>query len=291
MPTAATRALYRAFMHTARELERRKQPLLVQVPVLSSRVQWYKPGAPQSQYVPTAPSLREMLRERFPWLPDAEPRPDGDASRDLPSEELRRLIRQAFRRELDTAGSAEVDLVSSQRLDAAFSALRELHTQMELLRCSSATASEAAGGVRVRVEATSCYRGKQGPTGPWVFQYRVRIINEGDAIVRLLGREWRIRNADGSLHALVPRGSPGVVGETPTLAPGQAFEYASGTTLDQPGGSVEGCFQMRSHVALEGTPDTAEGGGLPFDAAVGRFECIVADGADGARGDAGGDTG
>ena len=42
---------------------------------------------------------------------------------------------------------------------------------------------------------------------------------------------------------------------------------------------------------MEGTPDTAEGGGLPFDAAVGRFECIVADGADGARGDAGGDTG
>eukprot|EP00964_Phaeocystis_antarctica_P018838 scaffold10380_cov57-Phaeocystis_antarctica.AAC.1 len=62
----ATKALYRAFMHTARELERRKQPLLVQVPVLASRVQWYKPGAPQSQYVPTAPSLSETLRERMP---------------------------------------------------------------------------------------------------------------------------------------------------------------------------------------------------------------------------------
>ena len=96
----------------------------------------------------------------------------------------------------------------------------------------------------------------------------MRIINEGDAVVRLLGREWRIHNADGSLHASVPRrcplnltlarararapalaralalaltpspnqvprGSPGVVGETPTLGPGQAFEYASGTTLDQ----------------------------------------------------------
>jgi len=62
----ATKALYRAFMHTARELERRKQPLLVQVPVLASRVQWYKPGAPQSQYVPTAPSLSETLGERMP---------------------------------------------------------------------------------------------------------------------------------------------------------------------------------------------------------------------------------
>ena len=36
----------------------------------------------------------------------------------------------------------------------------------------------------------------------------MRIINEGDAVVRLLGREWRIHNADGSLHASVPRGSP-----------------------------------------------------------------------------------
>ena len=36
------------------------------------------------------------------------------------------------------------------------------------------------------------------------------------------------------------------------------------------------------------TPDTPDGSGLPFDAAVGRFECIVADGG---RGDAGGDTG
>ena len=169
----ATKALYRAFMHTARELERRKQPLLVQLPVLSSRVQWYKPGAPQSQYVPTAPTLSDTLRERFPWLPDAEPRPDADASRDLPSEELRRLIRQAFRREIATP-SAELDDTASQQLDVAFSALRELHAQVELLRCTSATTSEAAGGVRVRVEATSCYRGKQGPSGPWVFQYRVR---------------------------------------------------------------------------------------------------------------------
>ena len=36
------------------------------------------------------------------------------------------------------------------------------------------------------------------------------------------------------------------------------------------------------------TPDTPDGSGLPFDAAVGRFECIVAEGG---QGDAGGDTG
>ena len=36
------------------------------------------------------------------------------------------------------------------------------------------------------------------------------------------------------------------------------------------------------------TPNTPDGSGLPFDATVGWFECIVADGG---RGDAGGDTG
>ena len=74
---------------------------------------------------------------------------------------------------------------------------------------------------------------------------------------------------------------------------GQAFEYASGTTLDQPGGSVEGGFQMVSHVApaasgvapaASGVAPEPDGSGLPFDAAVDRFECIVAD-------DAGRDTG
>ena len=151
----AAGALYRAFMHTARELERRKKPLLVQAPVLTGRVQWYKPGAPQSQYVPTNPTLSETLRERFPFLPDDEQRPDS--VRELSSHEMRRLIRIAFR-----APPAEgLDVGRPEGLDVAFGALRELNAQVEQLRCTSATTSEAAGGVRVRVEATSCYRGKQ----------------------------------------------------------------------------------------------------------------------------------
>ena len=70
----AHRVLYRAFLQAARELERRGQPLVVQLPVQSSRVQWYgNPDAPQSQY--TSATLAAVMQERFPWVP--EPGPAG----------------------------------------------------------------------------------------------------------------------------------------------------------------------------------------------------------------------
>lgn len=256
MVASATRTLFRAFLQTARELGRRGTPLLVQLPVASSRVQWYTPGAPQAEF--TGATLASMIRERFPQLGGAATE-GSDERREITPGTLRELVRREFRA-APAAGDAS-------RLDAAFGALRELHSQVEMMRSTSVTTSEAARGARVRVEATSLYRGREGAL--WVFQYRIRIINEGTAVVRLLGREWQISNADGSLHASVPKGSPGVVGQTPTLEPGEQFEYASGTTFTHPGGSVRGSFQMVSHPAEE-VP-------RPFDAAVGRFECIVRD--------------
>lgn len=253
MVGSATRTLFRAFLQTARELERRGSALLVQLPVESSRVQWYKPGAPQGEF--TGATLATMIRQRFPQLGAATE--CSDDMREITPDMLRDLVRREFR------SPAAAD---ASQLDAAFGALRELHSQVEMMRSTSVTTSEAEHGVRVRVEATSLYRGREGPI--WVFQYRIRIINEGSAVVRLLGREWQIKNIDGSLHASVPKGSPGVVGQTPTLEPGEQFEYASGTTFTQPGGSVEGSFQMVSHPAE--VP-------RPFDAIVGRFDCIVHD--------------
>ena len=114
----------------------------------------------------------------------------------------------------------------------------------------------------MRVEATSSYLGTRGALT--VFQYRIRVSNEGSTTVRLLGRHWVIRNGDGGVHQQVPKGSKGVVGQTPVLRPGQAFEYASGTDFATPGGSVQGSFQM---LCLDTSTE--------FDADVGRFECLV----------------
>eukprot|EP00966_Prymnesium_polylepis_P182957 4239357-Prymnesium_polylepis.1 len=76
-----------------------------------------------------------------------------------------------------------------------------MHAQLALARCSSAARSEAAGGVCVECEAHSMYRGR-GPDH-WAFQYRIRISNVGSAPIQVLGRQWMIRNSDGSIHAQV----------------------------------------------------------------------------------------
>jgi len=58
----------------------------------------------------------------------------------------------------------------------------------------------------------------------WFFAYRIRIANEGDEVVQLVSRHWVITDANGEVEEVT---GPGVVGEQPILAPGEAFEYSS----------------------------------------------------------------
>ena len=62
------------------------------------------------------------------------------------------------------------------------------------------------------------------PDKPHAFIYFLTISNESDLTVTLLGRKWVIENADGT--RLVVEGDK-IVGETPTLAPGEHFSYNS----------------------------------------------------------------
>ena len=57
----------------------------------------------------------------------------------------------------------------------------------------------------------------------------------------LLERHWRITDANGFRQ--VVRG-PGVVGEQPTIRPGEAFRYASGCPLTTPSGVMVGEYRM-----------------------------------------------
>ncbi len=97
-------------------------------------------------------------------------------------------------------------------------------------------------GVRVRV--TPAYVEEQSlPDESYYFwSYTVDISNDGDVQVQLKTREWRITDANGKLETV--RG-PGVVGQTPVLAPGQAFTYTSGCPLTTPSGIMVGSYQMQ----------------------------------------------
>ena len=81
----------------------------------------------------------------------------------------------------------------------------------------------------------------------YLFAYTIRIVNSGQATAQLISRHWTI--TDANQHVEEVRG-PGVVGEQPRLAPGEAFEYTSGCPLPTPFGSMKGSYQC---VADDGT--------------------------------------
>ena len=75
----------------------------------------------------------------------------------------------------------------------------------------------------------------------WFFLHTVRITNEGPDTVQLISRHWIV--TDGAEKVQDVRGA-GVVGNQPTLAPGQTFEYISGCPPTMPFGSMHGTYQM-----------------------------------------------
>ena len=77
----------------------------------------------------------------------------------------------------------------------------------------------------------------------FVWAYTITIANKGVEIVTLRSRHWKITDDRGKLQEV--RGD-GVVGEQPTLAPGESFEYTSGVPLTTPSGFMVGTYQMET---------------------------------------------
>jgi ApaG protein len=96
-------------------------------------------------------------------------------------------------------------------------------------------------GVRVQVRPQFDPTRSEPSAGQWFFLYTVTIENLGEETVQLLTRHWII--TDGNGHVEEVRG-PGVVGEQPILAPGEAFQYTSGCPLSTEVGKLEGTYQM-----------------------------------------------
>lgn len=94
----------------------------------------------------------------------------------------------------------------------------------------------------IRVEVMSRHAPENSrQQGEWVFEYTVRITNQGSDTVQLLSRHWII--TDGFDHVEEVQG-PGVVGEQPVLGPGQSFQYSSWCPLKTPTGMMRGTYQM-----------------------------------------------
>ncbi len=95
--------------------------------------------------------------------------------------------------------------------------------------------------VKVTVEPTFEPERSDPEERRYVWRYDIEIANLGDKPVTLIERHWRITDAEGRQQEV--RG-PGVVGEQPTIQPGEAFRYASGCPLTTPSGLMVGEYRM-----------------------------------------------
>ena len=101
--------------------------------------------------------------------------------------------------------------------------------------------SEITKGVEVSVETEYQPEYSSPRQYHFVFTYRITIKNKSEYTIQLLRRHWHIhdsafknREVDGE----------GVVGQQPTLEPGQTHQYVSGCNLKSGLGKMYGTYLM-----------------------------------------------
>jgi ApaG protein len=75
----------------------------------------------------------------------------------------------------------------------------------------------------------------------YVFAYTISITNTGSVAAQIVSRHWIITDADNQVHEVK---GLGVIGQQPTLQPGEHFEYTSGSAIATMVGTMRGTYQM-----------------------------------------------
>jgi ApaG protein len=99
----------------------------------------------------------------------------------------------------------------------------------------------------------------------YVFAYKIVITNHSSQPAKLLRRHWIVTDAAGQVREVE---GEGVVGQQPTIGPGENYEYVSWIQLATPIGAMEGDFTMER--------PTKNGLGLAeFKAPIPRFTHVA----------------
>ena len=104
-------------------------------------------------------------------------------------------------------------------------------------------ATQVTHDIRISVKAQYSEAQSDPKLGRFLFSYRIRIENRSARTVQLLRRHWRITDSLGDPREV---SGPGVVGETPVLAPGEHFTYTSFCDLRSGFGRMHGTYLMRN---------------------------------------------
>ena len=100
-------------------------------------------------------------------------------------------------------------------------------------------------GIEISVQ-TRYYAPQSDPKhSHYFFVYEITITNKSDYTVKLLKRHWDITDGLGAKREVE---GDGVVGETPTLEPGDSFSYNSGCDFTTEIGKMSGYYTMKKLV-------------------------------------------
>lgn len=102
--------------------------------------------------------------------------------------------------------------------------------------------------IEVKVQTTYIEEQSSPSDNRYVFAYTITLRNAGSVAAKLLTRHWIITDSNGKTQEV--RGE-GVVGEQPHLAPGESFQYTSGTMIETSVGSMRGSYQMIADDGVE----------------------------------------
>jgi ApaG protein len=119
---------------------------------------------------------------------------------------------------------------------------------------------EETRGIRVTVRPLYLDEQSDPDQRHYVFAYFVRIENRSRRTVQLLQRRWLIHDSIGEDQEVE---GPGVVGQQPTLGPGDVHEYHSFCILKSRLGYMQGSYRFI------GRDDVL------FDAAIPRFDLVA----------------
>ncbi|KAK8960746.1 hypothetical protein KSP40_PGU010812 [Platanthera guangdongensis] len=115
-----------------------------------------------------------------------------------------------------------------------------------LLKCTS---DATTVGIRVQVRSVYIKSRSQPSKEQYFFAYRIRITNNSEHPVQLLGRHWIVTDGNEKTENIW---GLGVIGEQPVILPNSGFEYSSACPLSTPGGRMEGDFEMK-HIDMVGS--------------------------------------
>jgi ApaG protein len=96
-------------------------------------------------------------------------------------------------------------------------------------------------GVRIRVRPRFLHDESEPTRSRYMWSYTIDVENESERVWTIARRHWQIIDSAGRMQAV---DGDGVIGQTPTLGPGERFTYMSGAPLATPSGIMSGTYDL-----------------------------------------------